>query len=223
MAASPDEAVAQLATNNGGVKREYPYSEERGDRDPRNGSGDPTTNSTGALPFTSILEGVMSHSHSRNNNHGMTLAQSLSHSRSSNALAQSSAEDLSLLNPSPSVTAAAALAHARSVIQRAKNGAAGNTASAASNGNGLGSASTGNGTGQNGVNSAAANQAAAIAESESEHKCPHCLIVYPDNVMYLLHKMLHSKNSNQPYRCNICFNNYPNRYEFYAHVVNHRQ
>ncbi|XP_055351470.1 zinc finger protein ztf-16-like isoform X2 [Paramacrobiotus metropolitanus] len=53
-----------------------------------------------------------------------------------------------------------------------------------------------------------------------EHKCPYCLIVYPDNVMYLLHKMLHSRN--QPYKCAVCQHLYPNRYEFYAHIVNHR-
>ncbi|OQV25871.1 hypothetical protein BV898_00020 [Hypsibius exemplaris] len=53
----------------------------------------------------------------------------------------------------------------------------------------------------------------------SEQKCPHCLIVYPDSVLYMLHRMLHS--GTQPYRCAQCHVQFPNRYEFYAHIVNH--
>ncbi|XP_055351466.1 zinc finger protein 8-like [Paramacrobiotus metropolitanus] len=110
------------------------------------------------------------------------------------------AEDLSVNNP----PAAAAVPSSRNtgVIQR--------------------KASTNNGgptPSANGIANTATSGAGA-AEGDSEHKCPYCLIVYPDNVMYLLHKMLHVRN--QPYKCAICTTVYPNRYEFYAHVVNHR-
>jgi hypothetical protein len=56
-------------------------------------------------------------------------------------------------------------------------------------------------------------------DQDSEQKCPHCLIIYPDNVLYMLHKMLHTKD--HPYRCAQCLIHFPNRYEFYAHIVNH--
>ncbi|GAV04583.1 hypothetical protein RvY_14847 [Ramazzottius varieornatus] len=56
------------------------------------------------------------------------------------------------------------------------------------------------------------------ADSEAQ-KCPHCLITYPDNVLYMLHKMLHGKD--HPYKCAQCSIPFPNRYEFYAHIVNH--
>lgn len=54
---------------------------------------------------------------------------------------------------------------------------------------------------------------------QSDMKCPHCLISYPDSLLYSLHKMLHA--ADHPFRCAQCHRLFPNRYEFYAHVVNH--
>ncbi|OQV17480.1 hypothetical protein BV898_08414 [Hypsibius exemplaris] len=62
----------------------------------------------------------------------------------------------------------------------------------------------------------------AVSEPERETspaKCPHCLILYPDRVLYMLHKTLHTDG--HPYRCSRCRLQFPNRYEFYAHIVNH--
>lgn len=149
---------------------------------------------TSTTQFSSMLEEVMAHTQAHRHN-------------------QPSPQDLS----APSITTTNHSRSSSSVIQRPKPSPPVST----SNSNSTESVISGMGIDTSSL-VASSLSTTSLAETDSEHKCPHCLIVYPDNVMYLLHKMLHSKNLNQPYHCAICFNNYPNRYEFYAHVVNHR-
>ena len=48
-------------------------------------------------------------------------------------------------------------------------------------------------------------------------KCPHCSIVFPDNIMYGLHMGCHSVI--HPFQCNICGKKCANRYDFMFHFT----
>jgi hypothetical protein len=53
--------------------------------------------------------------------------------------------------------------------------------------------------------------------SKYGHQCVFCNIVFPDQTLYFLHKGFHSEGN--PWKCNICTDQYDNVYEFNAHLL----
>jgi IKAROS family zinc finger protein len=54
-------------------------------------------------------------------------------------------------------------------------------------------------------------------ESKYEHVCTHCDIHFGDEMMYLIHLGLHTRDD--PYLCNICGCSCKDRFAFYTHLV----
>ncbi|CAG0913067.1 unnamed protein product [Notodromas monacha] len=55
------------------------------------------------------------------------------------------------------------------------------------------------------------------AAGRNGHQCVFCSIVFPDQTLYFLHKGFHSEGN--PWKCNICTEQYANVYEFNSHLL----